>query len=361
VTSEVRYLYHELHALLYLIPPGPNVIGKPTHIVTKQCLFGAKNAVVGFILPFHPIGSLRDILPALGLHGRLELRDQLRWARQIATALQSIWESGIFYPDLRLDNTLLSRAGDVILVDFEQRGVWCGFSSPEVNFFDYVHLLASDDPDGDFAIPDDTRERYRQVLAGCREDWDWEWLERTMGETKYSKPDKSYNIAWLCLTKREQEASMVYMLGRLLWCVFEGVSAPHRGSFWQSYRLEPDVEFPNFRRTPEALRGLLRSCFRFGSAPAEEPDRFARLGSRLYMKKKAARGSDADYVLSAENLQADAREFWHHKLAETDDWIRERSRRLATGDADETFGRPSLATVAQELSALEVRLASDDD
>jgi len=361
VTSEVKYLYHELHALLFLIPPGANVIGRPTHIVTKKCLFGAKNAVVGFVLPFHPTGSLRDVLPVRRIHGTLSSRDQLRWARQIGEALQSVQGKGVFYPDLRLDNVILSNAEDAILVDFEQRGVWCDFSAPEVNFFEYVRLLACDDADGDFTIPDDMRERYRQVLAGCRPDWSWDWLERIRSETKYSKPDKSYNIAWLCLTEREQEAATVYMLGRVLWCIFEGVSAPHRGAFWQSYRWEPDVEFPNFRRTPVAVRGLLQRCFRFGDVPVEEPCRFVRLGSRMYMKKKSADGSDDEYLLSAENLEEDARVFWRRRLEETNDWIRDRRTRLAAGDADETFGRPSLAMIVKELAALEAQLAPGDD
>ncbi len=357
VTSQVKFMYHELHELLFRIPSHANIIAKPMHVVTKQCLFGRKTGVVGFTLHYHPLGTLRDTLPLLRIHSRLELWAQFRWATQLATAMCAIWRNGhhTFYPDLRLDNIVSSASGDVVLIDFEQRGVWCGFSAPEVEFFENLRILAMDDPESDYAIPDDVREQYREELAKYIKSGDEESLETLMEETKYSKTGASYNIAWLCLGQEEREAAMVYMLGRVLWCIFEGMSAPHRGAIWQSYRWEPEVEFPRFHRTPPEVRNLILRCF--GETSAREQTQFVRVASKVYMKETS---NPTGYVLSADNLGAKAKAFWGEKLREGDKWLKARSQRQKTARPGDRYGRPSLENVTLDLQALQAKLAPED-
>ncbi|KAJ3494897.1 hypothetical protein NLG97_g3783 [Lecanicillium saksenae] len=64
ITSHTKYLYHELRHLL-LVPPHPNIIQRPLHLVTKKCGFGSKVAVVGFTLTYHKHGTIRDHIPFL--------------------------------------------------------------------------------------------------------------------------------------------------------------------------------------------------------------------------------------------------------------------------------------------------------
>ncbi|EAQ93635.1 hypothetical protein CHGG_01870 [Chaetomium globosum CBS 148.51] len=79
LASSTKYLFVELRNLLQM-EPHPNVISRPDYLVTKRCLFGGKTAVVGFLLPFHEPGSVRDTLPLLRIHNRLSLEQQVKWA-----------------------------------------------------------------------------------------------------------------------------------------------------------------------------------------------------------------------------------------------------------------------------------------
>jgi len=359
VTSEVKYMYHELHALLFRVPAGPNTMARPTHIITKQCLFGTKRGVIGFTLPYHPAGSLRDALPLLRIHEQLGLTDQIRWARQVATALSAVWNNGFrtFYPDLRLDNIVLSASRDVVLVDFEQRGVWSGFSSPEVEIFETIRIIALDDTDSEFGIPEAVQEQFKAQLADYLHMSAEESLERLVEEPRYTRPGNGYNLSWLCLSEQEQEASMVYMLGRVLWCIFEGMSAPHRGAIWQSYRREPEVEFPRFYRTPPDARSLIQRCL--GPDGARELCQFVRVGSKVWFKKEKA-GDPIEYNLMAEHVPAQAKAYWTEQLRKGDEWLKDRRRRREDGSFDGRYGRPTLETVASELQALERKHATDE-
>jgi len=77
------------------------------------------------------------------------------------SALTHIRDQGRYYSGLRLENILLSDTDDLVLVDFEQRGVWCGFGSPELNYLDYVFMLATDSNS-----PDKVKEKCEKLLKG---------------------------------------------------------------------------------------------------------------------------------------------------------------------------------------------------
>ncbi|CAK7211683.1 hypothetical protein SBRCBS47491_001207 [Sporothrix bragantina] len=414
VTSQIKFLYQELRAVLKDIPPHEGILTRPLHIITKRVLFGSKVGVVGFTMPLYPQGSLRDLLPLLRIHGRLTYDVQLRWAIQITDALHHVWTNGnkFYYPDLRLDNVVMSgygATGDIGLIDFEQRGVWCSFSSPEVDYIESLRVLAFDDDDYEYANSEDVCSEYLQKLKDC---YDAAALVeppprqpahlaskrhpvvRLQESNKYSNPWNGYNVPWNCLVNAEKEAAMVYMLGRLIWCICEGMSAPHRGAVWMSYPREPEIEFPTFRRTPEAMRDIILKCF--GDTGAREQSQFVRQGSKLYIKEPLDAADDeqgengtseADkpaYKLVSEDLAFKAREFWYGRLAEGDAWLQERNERLrkqanktATsttvyGDEKEgprnpdgshvevsAHGRPTLRQVLSWLTDLEERRKYD--
>lgn len=377
LTSGTKYLYHELQALLNM-EPHPNVIERPTFLVTKYCKFGGKTAVVGFVSHYHAGGSLRDSLPLLRMHGRLRLEDQLRWATQLASAVVHIRERGrMFYPDLRLDNVVLSATSDVVMVDFEQRGVWCEFAAPEVNALEYVRILASDGPtssassadddDDDDArpppqdagtspeldepvIPGDVRERYAAMLTRYLPAW-----EELQSREEYAAPPQgydSYNVPWLCLSDEEQEAAEVYMLGRVLWCLFEGQSAPQPGAVWQSYRLEPDLEFPEFRRTPLGLRGLIDQCTRGRRKGMSRI--ITRRGSKLILRDTPAGGpQDVERILGV------ARDWWAEELEVAESFLQMREELKSDGEwPGNYFRRPKLREVLALLQAFKAEAAA---
>lgn len=350
LTSYPEYLYLELRHLL-ILKPHANVVSKPGWLVTKRCAFGGKIAVIGFLLEYHRHGTLREILPSRRTHGTLTLKDQVRWSLHVTSALQHLHkECRFFYPDLRLDNVVLSETGHAILIDFEQRGVWCEFSAPEVNFIEYMLLIASSEE-----IPEPIRERFKTKMNKQLRGFD-DFTNLTHPE-EHEELLPSYNVPWLCLTRSEQEAAEVYMLGRLLWTIFEGVSAPHRSAVWQSYKWESDLEFPNFHRTPAKLRGLIERCTR-GCRPTLS-ERVARVGSRLEIfpvpeipddvERWSAAGGWADGSEEMAIHQA-AKKWWKDEVAHAEAYLDRREELLAQGQwSGNSFNRPSLDAVLAEL------------
>jgi hypothetical protein len=336
LTSYPHYLYHELWRLLK-IPPHPNVISRPALLVTKKCGFGGKTAVVGFTLEHHEHGSLRDLIPLLELRNQVSFQDKLKWGIQLSSALIHLRETtGTFYPDLRLDNLVLSEDQDIIMVDFEQRGVWCEFAAPEVNAIEYIRLVAVDEQ-----VPLVVREKYSAILRKLLPGW-----EQIHNYDKYNGPLSSYNIPWECLTRAEQEACEVYMLGRVLWCIFEAKSAPQRAAVWLSYQWEPLVEFPTYEKTPKHVRDLIDRCTR-GRVPTLGK-LIVREGSRLVLRELEGTGFS-----TARQVQELSKKWWTEEIKKSEAWLEERVKGLKCGSwQGNYFNRPTLRQVHAELQAL---------
>ncbi|KAK1755154.1 ribosomal protein S6 kinase alpha-5 [Echria macrotheca] len=353
LTSGTKFLYTELRNLIQL-ERHPHIIAPPEHIVTKYCRFGGKTAVVGFLLRFHGAGSLRDHVPLLRIHGRLTLAAQLKWATQLTSAVVHVRERGhIFYPDLRLDNVLLSDSGDVVMIDFEQRGVWCEFAAPEVNALEYTRILAGGDPLGqeelESAIQEDVRQRHADLLSRLLPDW--EMLQAGEAFEPLAHGYSTYNVPWQCLSPVEQEAAEVYMLGRVLWCIFEGQCAPQHAAVWQSYKREPDLEFPNFRETPAELRELIDRCTRGRRDVLSQL--VTRQGSKLVLRGvPREEQNDADIIRVA-------RDWWAAEVKVSEEFLLMREEMKARGAwSGNYYDRPKLREVLGFLQNLGSSLAS---
>jgi hypothetical protein len=338
LTSFTKYLYHELKLLLSMTP-HPYIISRPAHLVTKKCNFGGKIAVIGFTLRYHPSGTMRDLVPFRQMHRMLSDLDKRRWSIQLASALVHFREtSSTFYPDLRLDNVVLSDSGDIVMVDFEQRGVWCEFASPEVNSIENIRLLAIDEG----GIPEDIRQNYMDLMDRlCPE------YEDLILRQEYTNPQGGYNIPWMCLSSEEEEAAEVYMLGRVLWCIYEGVSAPQRSAVWQSYRMETDIEFPLYRRTPQRLRDLIDRCTR-GRREALSSI-IIREGTKLVLR------AGHDERGSSVVVRKLAREWWVEEIAFSEQFLAMRKQgKEAKTWQDNFYDRPTLREVLEELQRFDI-------
>ncbi|KAI1083304.1 hypothetical protein F5B20DRAFT_455129 [Whalleya microplaca] len=333
LTSGAKYLYHELKVLCTL-EPHTNIITRPIHIVTKMCHFGGKKAVAGFTTFYHSKGTLRDVLPQWRIHHQLRAADQLKWSIQLTSALEHLRRrSGTYYPDLRLDNIVLSEQSDVVMVDFEQRGVWCEFAAPEVNAIEYIRLIATDE-----SIPRDVAAKY------------WRKLEQlvpafeVLTSEQYTNPEFGYNLPWIALSATEQEAAEVYMLGRVLWCIFEGVSGPQKAAVWQSYRWESDLEFPEYKRTPMAIRELVDQCTRGRRGTLN--NLITRQQSQLLLRTKSANEQTAD------DVKTTAAHFWTTELEVAEKFLDLRHSLRQRGEwTDNYYNRPSLGQVLATLEA----------
>jgi len=326
-----KYLYHELRILLTM-PPHPNIAPRPLHLVTKRCRFGGKTGVIGFTSTLHHQGNLRDILPSRRIDNTLHMADQIKWAQQLTDALIHIQENGnYFHCDLRLDNVLLSDTDDVLLIDFESRGILANSAAPEVSCLEYVDLIANH---SSFAGPE--KEKYDMLFE--------QYIKPYVSPNRemYQGEEHGYYSPWLCLSEREREAAEVYMLGRVLWCIFEGVSAPNT-MLGIEYLREPDLEFPEFRRTPLGLRTLVLKCTR-GWTPWLGG--LTRHGPKLGFGTE--HNSDMPVAEVIEKIAACCRE----ELKRAEEFLRKWDSRRKQGE-ENIFNRPGLREVAQVLKGFQ--------
>ena len=255
VLRDIEYFYHELKVLLTL-KPHPNIISRPVYIVTKECRFGGKTGVCGFILQYHRSGTLQNALLNLPSDTKTRLKCQLRWAKQITSAIQHVQTSTIgFYSNLKLINVVMSASGtgrdlDAILIDFEQRSGFFSWSPPEIHYIHYLEHLAT------FSESSTTRSHYTRMLQSYIPSW-----IPLDSKPRYSNPQHGYSFPWLVLSRAEQEAAQVFMLGKVLWCIFEGAGSMSCCISIESFREAPcDILFPSFRNTPMSIRDCIRKC-----------------------------------------------------------------------------------------------------
>lgn len=334
--------YHVLHELnlLLILPQHSHIITPPLAIVTKKSSFGGKQGVYGFLIPYLPSGSFRDMLPSHSLAQKLDLTTKIRWCIEVTSALIHVFEKGkTFFSDLRPDNVLLDKVGHAVLCDFEQRGSWHEWCPPEVLYPQYVESLLNSQqgsrmPGWDSLLLSYTRKRPTKI-----------------GESYvYSK-----NRPWFALSRQSQEKAMVYTLGLFIYCVFEGLSSVSP-SLRYRFAIDPDISFPVFRRTPTSIQSLIRQCT--SDAPLWHETKslhrrkVVRIGSLVYTASATHQPSHSEQ--SPESVLDTALEWWTTEL--------ENARQFFLGAEWERqqFGgsRPSLQYVIDTLQSYQNEGAS---
>jgi hypothetical protein len=353
VTTDLKFFYHELKLLLSM-DAHPNIISRPLYIVTKKCQFGGKVGVCGFILKYYSGGTLQETLWKTSREGNLDISEKFRWAREVTTALVHIRGSPAgFYSDLKLNNIIMEEKGDglhAVVVDFEQRGGWYSWSPPEVYYTEYLdHVVCSSH------TPGDIKERYTVILKRWKPDW-----EPNSRAVRYWNSEFGFSLAWVSLSKPERERAQVFMLGKLLWCLFEGVGSINSCVTPETFRDEiSEQHFPEFRRTPKALRACIR---RYTSGAPEWNGRYpavVRRGNMLFPREKYEKHG-ASECTSFETQEA-ARSWWAQEMSDAELFVE--SRRLEYGGGLEAGGmsvlqkeRPLLAEALRELQEIEAEV-----
>jgi serine/threonine protein kinase len=325
-TNGTHFLYHELQTLLS-IPPHANVLGRPLFIVTKKARFGGKIGVCGFILRYYQPGSLGANIPWLRTEG---LQTVFGIAIQICSALMHLKDSGgVYCSDLRPDNVILSRDDRGVyplLIDFEQRGNWYTWSPPEVYHLEHLQGLMRCK-----LVPKRQKREYKKALKqiNCE--------PRALKiNQEYQPRPRGTNDAWNSLSPDQQESATVYMFGKLLWCLFEGVSVVSHSDLVWSTGPDPDdaVEFPKFQRTPECLRTMILDCTEGAPEHGRRFPAVVRKGDVIFSRS----GPPSDSLAS--DVFGPSQDWWKEQLSRSEEYLRT-SRPL--------FRRPCLLKVLEKL------------
>jgi hypothetical protein len=343
--DNLDFVYHELKFLLSA-PPHRNVMPCPPYLVRKRASFGGKHGILGFLLPYYPLGSIRDLLPARARSGLLSNHTKLDWCIQITTAIIHVQKAaGQFYSDLRPDNVLLVSDSDelgqhaerLVLCDFEQRGNWHEWCAPEVLYRQYALNMRNSSHDGPLA------ERWQRLVDAYMP------ASSTPTSTIEAK-----NAAWFSLSRASQEKAMVYSLGLFIYCVFEGMSNV-RVNIANAYRFEPHIQFPDFQDSPAAIRDVIRRC------TVDSPDwpgnrnellpprseRVVRIHDKLYGARYQASGCEDNVV---EDVMQTGLRWWLTELERAESFLQTEAWKM------QEFGseRPSLRTVLLDLEQMKL-------
>lgn len=349
LTDDLKPFYHELRTLLTL-DEHPNIISRPSRIVTKRCGFGGKTGVCGFILEYHPQGTLRDVLRQRSLNGTLSFSEQLRWATQITSALLHIHEStsgAIFYTTLKPENIVMASSPstptelDATLIDFELRlGPSC-WNPPEINYIDHLTSLAKNAPIVSMRL------KYTALLESAR--LLWPESETKMSSTsKYRNPRHGYSHPWPTLSVAQRESAQVFGLGKLLWCVFENATLLNTAIGIHTFREGvSDLEFPEFRRAPERVRVLIMRCTAGDGEWRGRGLPLVRRGMKIGLRGGTGEETEDD-------VRVAWRKWWREEVADAERFVGARAMGNMD-DADVWFWarqRPTLREVLTELQSL---------
>jgi serine/threonine protein kinase len=346
-TDSSRAIYHELRMLM-TIPSHPNIVKKPVYLALMDGQEGRNSLVVGFLLEYYPGGCLRDILPLEANSLRLCWEDQSRWAKQVTSALLHLNAASIFYSDMKPENIVLSlpsenRFRDSVLIDLEQMGAQNVWTAPEIIILERLQIIVKHEKNPDI------RSKYAKLLTLM--------LGDNVSETAhtYDNPPMGYNTPWISLTVKEREAAQVFALGKVLFCIFEGVGCI-TSMISPSFAQESDLQFPDFVRTPPLLQRLILDC----TQGAREHDRgrpfIVRVNGKLYPLGKT--GCNGEPLGTSRDVIHASRQLWLNELHHLERFVEAKLRynkgQAQASDIEELsyLKRPKLWRVMQCLEEL---------
>ncbi|KUJ10819.1 uncharacterized protein LY89DRAFT_689420 [Mollisia scopiformis] len=361
ILDEVKYMYHELW-MLCKIAPHPNIVQRPAYIVTKQSRFGGKKGVCGFIIEYYKFGTLRDALSSasLGLRPPPSLKEKLRWTRGIVEGIIHInhdcnnYFSGIKHVNIVMLESNKGSGLHPVIIDFEQRTGRYPWVPPEIYYINYLEYISNSS-----FTPPEMRTRATALLQSYIPDWKPDKQKQKL----YKFCKEGYSTAWKALSREEKESAQVFMLGKLMWYIFETVGAINNGLNLEIFREEDcDIAFPEFRQTPQRIQDYIRRCT---AGAAEWSGRYPSVvKARGKLWPRGRSGENGEEEGTEREVLEVAKEWWVRELREAERFIVVRKRmgvmstRLAGDVGFLAFmkARPSLGELLDMIKLEEIEL-----
>ena len=174
---------------------------------------------------------------------------------------------------------------------------------------------------------------------------------------KYDNPPHGWYFPWLFGTPEQQEAGEVYCLGKVLWCFFEG-AADVNNVLGRPTPFDSEQAFPEFRRTPEALRPLIKSCTAGARAWKGQPVGIVRREGRVFPLGKTGVNGEPEGTL--DETKTAIKTFWRDEMHKATAFLLAKQRH-GRGEADqndlnllEYLRRPKLNQVLETLQSFAI-------
>ena len=111
------------------------------------------------------------------------------------------------------------------------------------------------------------------------------------------------------MNRREREAVQVFALGKLMYCIFEGVASVRREIYPSLPQDSNDgPEFPEFRSSPPQVRNLIIACTRDAHEYDNDRPGLIRHGGRLYPRKMSV--GTCEGVIDASDVVRESELMW---------------------------------------------------
>ncbi|XXH04120.1 hypothetical protein Hte_010532 [Hypoxylon texense] len=314
--------YHEIKVLLAL-EPLKTIAGRPRKLITIP----SSGAVCGFLMTYYKGGNLEDILPERRLKGTLAYYQQAYWSVDLTKSLLHIQKSPAkFCSDLRLDQWVLSKQADgpevAVLLDLEQSRNIYNWAPPEIYYLEWIAELGSRAYSRGRDLPDDIITKYQDILNRYLQSRGFPSpLEGR--PSHYDNPPHGWHWPWLTSSPAEQEAGMVYMLGRALWCIFEGVGDADV-VLGRSNVYDGRQRFPEFVRTPPAMRWIIQTCTLGAREWIDGPIKIYRRGGKVFPLGRTGWCGEPEGTF--EETKETVRLFWQDEMRKAERFVEARMR-----------------------------------
>lgn len=342
---DVNSMYREIRNLLAL-PEHPNLQRNPLLLVTKRVSFGGKRGVCGYITKLHPEGSLDQFMIRSGQH--LSLETKLKLAAEVTRGLIKIRDSPLrYFADLKLDNVVIETNNNnelethrAVLIDFEQGTPWFEWAPPEVYWVNFLERIAT------ASVGSATQLEHLKLIQSLIPEWTPQ--DR---QARYGSGSRVDQVAWAHLSNSEKTSAVVYMLGKFIWCLMEGVVQMSEPITFGSFVADPAAPvFPTFRNTPPALQECIRRCTSGAIEWRNRQQPFQVRGGLLRLKDPCVTGDGPGGV---QWIQPAARNWWRHELEDAKKFVRLRVHGVENA-VDQEFlafmhGRPTMEEILQAI------------
>lgn len=349
--QDTHYMYHEMRLLL-LVDSHLNIIARPHALVLKSRSDG-EPGIAGFLLKLYPRPTLQQQLQTGGK--AITMDEKVTWSCQLTSALLHVRnQPPKYFPDFKPNNIVFASSdeGDtsvsrLVLLDFEQRGTWYTWSPPEVRYVEYLELLALT------AGEKSVRERYISAVNTA-----FPWWTPTSRDRSLQDAKNGYNLAWASLKPHALAKAQVYALGKVLWCIFEGLPSPDGPQSVESFLedFKQDQQFPDMRVSPPVVQQLVQRC------TAGAPEWGSHLPGVIRDDDRIVPFGEQGCAVTASETQKAATRWWRDELRLAEEYVRFEYVPGEHGGMPEHVAqlkrdieeRPSLEEILEKLSALEI-------
>ncbi len=202
-------------------------------------------------------------------------------------------------------------------------------------------------------LPEETKAKYSEVLKRYLAQRGQDWPLHGEPDV-YDNPPRGWYYPWTLSTQEEREAGMVYLLAKALWCIFGGREEPDV-ILGRSTAEDGQQRFPEFRRTPEPLRRLIKDCSTGAREWKDGKIKIYRRGGKVFPLGKTGLNGETEGTLK--ETMAAIKDFWQNEMVKAETFIEARIKYYhdeATEDDLQWLDhsrRPSLGDVLQTLES----------